>query len=87
MLHENDTIMEVKSEVLYQVAKAAFNGTLDEIAPTLPYEILPGNKPSFRCCVYKEREVVRERIMLAKNIDPLNGGPRSEEHTSELQSR
>lgn len=75
MLHENDTIEEVKHEVLYQVAKAAFNGTLDQIEATLPYEILPGNKPRFRCCVYKEREIVRERIMLAKNINPLNGEP------------
>lgn len=75
MLHENDTIEEVKHEVLYQVAKAAFNGTLNEIEATLPYEILPGNKPRFRCCVHKEREIVRERIMLAKNINPLNGHP------------
>lgn len=71
MLHENNTIEEVKNEVLYHVAKAAFEGTLDKIEATLPYEILPGNKPSFRCCVYKEREIVRERIMLAKNINPL----------------
>lgn len=75
MLHENDTIEEVKNEVLYHVAKAAFEGNLDQIEATLPYEILPGNKPRFRCCVYKEREIVRERIMLAKNINPANGHP------------
>ena len=75
MLHENDTIEEVKNEVLYNVAKAAFEGTLDKIEATLPYEILPGSKPSFRCCVYKEREIVRERIMLAKNINPMTGNP------------
>ena len=75
MLHENNTIEEVKNEVLYHVAKAAFEGNLDKIEATLPYEILPGNKPSFRCCVYKEREVVRERIMLAKNINPSDGEP------------
>lgn len=75
MLHENNTIEEVKNEVLYQVAKAAFEGNLDQIEATLPYEILPGNKPKFRCCVYKEREIVRERIMLAKNINPADGQP------------
>ena len=75
MLRENDTIEEVKNEVLYHVAKAAFEGNLDQIEATLPYEILPGNKSRFRCCVYKEREIVRERIMLAKNINPADGEP------------
>lgn len=75
MLHENDTIDQVKNEVLYQVAKAAFEGNLDKIEATLPYEILPGSKPRYRCCVYKEREIVRERIMLAKNINPADGEP------------
>ena len=51
MLHENNTIGEVKDEVLYQVAKAAFEGDLDKIEATLPYEILPGSRPKFRCCV------------------------------------
>lgn len=75
MLHENDTIEEVKNEVLYHVAKAAFEGNLEKIEATLPYEILPGNKSRFRCCVHKEREIVRERIMLAKNINPADGEP------------
>ena len=73
MLNENDTVEEVKSEVLYHVAKAAFEGNLEKIEATLPYEILPGSKPSYRCCVYKEREIIRERIMLAKNINPATG--------------
>lgn len=75
MLNENNTIEDVKGEVLYQVAKAAFEGKLQNIEATLPYEILPGNKPSYRCCVYKEREIIRERIMLAQNINPANGEP------------
>ena len=75
MLHENNTIGEVKDEVLYQVAKAAFEGNLHRIETALPYEILPGNKPKFRCCIHKEREIVRERIMLAKNINPATGEP------------
>ncbi|MCD7825962.1 MAG: 4Fe-4S dicluster domain-containing protein [Clostridiaceae bacterium] len=75
MLNENDTIEDVKNEVLYHVAKAAFEGNLEQIEATLPYEILPGNKPSYRCCVYKEREIIRERIMLAKNRNPNTGEP------------
>ncbi len=75
MLHENATLVDVKREVLSRVAKAAFEGRLDQAETTIPYEIVPGPEAKFRCCIYKEREVVRERISLAKNRDPLTGEP------------
>ena len=75
MLHENDTLVDVKHEVLFKVAQAAFEGTLDEAETRIPYEMVPGPNPMFRCCIYKEREVVRERISLAKNRNPVTGEP------------
>lgn len=75
MLHENATLVDVKHEVLYKVAKAAFEGNLDEAVDRIPHEIVPGPNPSFRCCIYKEREVIRERINLARNRDPRTGEP------------
>ncbi|MGN0346933.1 MAG: 4Fe-4S dicluster domain-containing protein [Lachnospiraceae bacterium] len=75
MLHENSTLVDVKHEVLLKVAEAAFEGKLEQAETRIPYEIVPGPKPIFRCCIYKEREVVRERISLAKNRDPLTGEP------------
>ncbi|HPF29233.1 MAG TPA: 4Fe-4S dicluster domain-containing protein [Lachnospiraceae bacterium] len=75
MLHENATLVDVKHEVLLKVAKAAFDGELDQAELRIPYEIIPGPNPTFRCCVYKEREVIRERISLAKNREPLTGAP------------
>lgn len=62
MLHENSTLVDVKHEVLLKVAEAAFEGKLEQAETRIPYEIVPGPKPIFRCCIYKEREVVRERI-------------------------
>lgn len=73
MLDESNNIIDVKREVLNHVAKAAFEGTLREAETTLPHEIIPGSKASFRCCVYKEREIIRERILLAQNINPVTG--------------
>ena len=75
MLHENATLVDVKHEVLYKVAKAAFAGELEQAEKRIPYEIIPGPNPSFRCCIYKEREVIRERISLAENKDPMTGEP------------
>lgn len=59
MLHENSTLVDVQHEVLTKVAKAAFEGTLDQAETSIPYELVPGPNPTFRCCIYKEREVVR----------------------------
>ena len=43
---------------------------LEEKKEELPYELLPGPQAKYRCCVYKEREVVRQRIRLAEGKCP-----------------
>jgi ferredoxin hydrogenase large subunit len=55
----------LKIEVLEKVAEYSFAGTLKEHISTIPYEIIPGPLPTFRCCVYKEREIIRERLISA----------------------
>ena len=64
MISNDATILNIKHEVLYEVAKLAFAGTLEERKEELPFEMIPGPKARFRCCVYKEREVIRQRIAL-----------------------
>ena len=53
----------LKIEVLKSVAKYAFAGTLEEHLETIPYDMIPGPLPTFRCCIYKEREIIHERIV------------------------
>ena len=71
MISNDATILNIKHEVLYEVAKLAFAGTLEERKEELPFEMIPGPKARFRCCVYKEREVIRQRIALAEGKPPL----------------
>ncbi len=66
MVTNDQTIIKVKHNVLYEVAKAAFEGTLEEEKNKIPYRMIPGPKARYRCCIYKEREVIRERINLAE---------------------
>lgn len=68
MRYTNDA-KQMKFEILKAVAKLAFSGELDKISE-LPYKIIPGQMPKYRCCVYKEREIIRERSILAlgKNL-------------------
>lgn len=70
MLQGNNDIGTIKHEVLYEVAKLAFRGDLEEKKDQLPFEMIPGPQAHFRCCVYKEREIIRQRILLAQGKSP-----------------
>ncbi len=73
MLKFDTNVQELKYKVLKEVAKAAFQDTLLEDYNEIPKRVVPGPKPSMRCCIYKERAIVLERMKLAmggnKNID------------------
>ena len=52
-----------KRQVLTYVAKYCFEGTLDEHKDHIPLELVPhGSQATQRCCVYREREVLRNRV-------------------------
>lgn len=70
MLTNDATILKIKHEVLYEVAKLAYAGEFDGRKEELAYKLIPGPKPKFRCCVYKEREIVRQRVRLAEGKCP-----------------
>ncbi len=65
-------VQHIKYQVLREVAREAFRGTLTENLLDLPRRIIPGKTPSMRCCVYKERAVIAERIKLAMGGDKSN---------------
>lgn len=67
MVTNDATILRIKHDVLYEVAKLAWNGELDEEhKDQVPYTIIPGPQAQFRCCIYKEREIIRQRVRLAE---------------------
>ena len=70
MVTNDATILKIKHDVLYRVAKLAYAGEFNEKKEQIPYEMIPGPKAQFRCCIYKEREVIRQRINLAEGKTP-----------------
>ncbi|MFR5601752.1 MAG: 4Fe-4S dicluster domain-containing protein [Lachnospiraceae bacterium] len=70
MVTNDATILRLKHKVLYQVAKKAWEGTLEETKNDIPYEIIPGPQAQYRCCIYKEREIIKERVRLAEGKCP-----------------
>ena len=58
-------VQYLKYKVLREVARQAWNGTLLENVMDIPKIIVPGKEPTMRCCVYKERAILGERVRLA----------------------
>lgn len=75
----NDVSMNrFKHNIMEQVCRLEWEGKNDpEHIEELILKIIPGPKPSYRCCIYKEREIVRQRIRLAMAKSPsYNPGDR-----------
>lgn len=68
-----DTKLQVlKYKVLREVARSAWQERLLEDIADIPEVIVSGKVPTMRCCVYKERAILRERIKLAMGGDQAN---------------
>ena len=65
-------VQYLKYKVLREVARAAFNDKLLETVNDIPKKIVSGKEPTMRCCVYKERAILSERVKLAMGGDSSN---------------
>jgi [FeFe] hydrogenase (group B1/B3) len=72
MIKFDTQVQELKYRVLKEVAKSYLRGSLMEDLYKIPEIISPGPKPTMRCCVYKERAIVQERVKLALGGDKNN---------------
>ena len=71
MITNDKGIVELKHFILREVCRLAWEDKLDaEGTEKILYEVSPGPKPKYRCCIYKEREIVRGRIRLAMGLSP-----------------
>ena len=65
-------VQHLKYKVLREVAKEAWNDTLLENILEIPKTIGPGKTSTMRCCVYKERAILSERVKIAMGGDKEN---------------
>ena len=65
-------VQHLKYKVLREVARLAWKDTLLEHVMDIPKTIVPGNEPTMRCCVYKERAILSERVKIAMGGDKNN---------------
>ena len=69
-MYADENVIKIKHDVLYEVAKLAFEGELDAQRDAIAFKLIPGPTPQFRCCIYKEREIIRQRVRLAEGKAP-----------------
>ena len=65
-------VQHLKYKVLREVARYAWSDQLLEKITDIPQVIVPGKEATMRCCIYKERAIVSERIKLAMGGDKTN---------------
>lgn len=65
-------VQDLKYKVLREVAREHWSGTLAQNAIDIPKKIVPGKIPTMRCCVYKERAILAERVKIAMGGDKDN---------------
>ncbi|MDD3185277.1 MAG: 4Fe-4S dicluster domain-containing protein [Anaerostipes sp.] len=65
-MNADESVIQMKHDVLDLVAKYAFEGILEEKRDFIPTELIPGPIAKYRCCIYKEREIIRQRVKLAE---------------------
>ena len=71
MITNDQGIVSLKHKILEEVARLAWEDNLTEEAKeALVYKLIPGPIAQYRCCIYKEREIVRQRIRLAEGLCP-----------------
>ena len=65
-------VQHLKYKVLREVARLAWDGKLLENLLDVPTKLIPGKEPTMRCCVYKERAILGERVKIAMGGDKTN---------------
>ncbi|MEG1241957.1 MAG: 4Fe-4S binding protein, partial [Oscillospiraceae bacterium] len=65
-------VQHLKYKVLREVAIHAWDDSLQSSILDIPKTIVPGKEPTMRCCVYKERAILSERVKMAMGGDKTN---------------
>lgn len=69
---ENQT-KHLKREILAKIIEAFLKGNFEENVRLIPYEMRPkGCEVPYRCCVYKERAIIKDRVIAGLGISIEN---------------
>lgn len=71
-MHMTNDASRTKRSLLIKLIKEFHNETLEENIDRIPYDMRPKENDSTRCCVYKDRAILKYRIMAMLGIGVEN---------------
>ena len=73
MSNNNSQSIHLKKEILARIIEAFLSDDYAENTRLIPYAMRPkGAEVPYRCCVYKERAILEERIKIVMGGDKSN---------------
>lgn len=66
------SVQELKNGVLREVARLTWEDRIQTGVLDIPEKIIPGPEATMRCCVYKERAIIGQRVKMALGGDKSN---------------
>jgi [FeFe] hydrogenase (group B1/B3) len=63
MLNINNNASRLKREILVRIARLQLEGKLSEGVHHIARELAPKGSESIRCCIYHDREILRQRVI------------------------
>ena len=63
-------VVKIKRKIYIELARQVLEGTIEDKIQSIPYKIVKEEDERYRCCVHKERAIIKERIKLALGFDP-----------------
>jgi len=89
MLNMNNNAHRLKREILVRLTKIQLEGRLDEAVDNIPKELAPFGSTSIRCCIYHDREIIRQRVIarLGWSLEDYDDNKRISEYAKEALAR
>ena len=64
--------IHLKKEILVRIVKAFFSENFEKQTRLIPYDMRPkGAEVPFRCCIYKERAILKDRVIAGLGLRDL----------------
>jgi [FeFe] hydrogenase (group B1/B3) len=89
MLNINNNTSRLKREILVRIARLQLEGKLAEEVHGIPKALAPVGGNPIRCCIYHDREILRNRIIaeLGCSLEDYNDEKRLAEYVQEALNR
>src|SRR6056297_2505943 len=63
-------VVKIKRKIYIELARQVLEGTIEDKIQSIPYKLVRKKDERYRCCIHKERAIIKERIKLALGFDP-----------------